>query len=207
MAKRRRWEEELERELEREGKPKLAELDPAKRAGVVEEIQRSSGNRAFQQVVGTQSLQREAAPTGAPAKVTQPFMKIKGIRGPSTLKGFEGAFELEQDYELEVKAPTDLRSGKAVGKRTYSDLKVVVRKSAGVTSLRQAIATNQILEEIVLTAPVQDAVETTTLKKSVVVGVKDLGNGNVEIRFSFEKISWDAGQLSTADERTMEGVH
>src|SRR5918992_296047 len=126
MPKRRRWEEELERELQRQGKPKLAELDPAKRAGVVEEIQRSSGNRAFQEVVGSQALQREAAPTAAPAKVTQPIMKIKEIRGPSKLRGFEGAFELEQDYELEVKAPTDPHSGKAVGKRTYSDLKVVV---------------------------------------------------------------------------------
>jgi type VI protein secretion system component Hcp len=203
MAKRRRWEEELEREAERAGKPQLAQqladLDEGKRAGVLEELQKAGGNRALQQVVGGQ-LQREAATVALP-RITRPFMKIDGIRGPSSVKGHQGEFELEENYELEVKTPTDLGSGQAAGKRRYSDLKVVIRKSTGVTALRQAITTNQRIATIVLIAPVEDGVETTTLKDVYVVGVKDLGNGNVEIRFVFREIAWEAGELAASDVR------
>jgi type VI protein secretion system component Hcp len=203
MAKRRRWEEELEEEAERAGKPQLArqlaDLDEGKRAGVVEELQKAGGNRAFQQIVGGQ-LQREAAPVALPP-VTKPFMKVDGIRGPSPAKGHEGEFELEENYELEVKTPTDLESGQPYAKRRYSDLRVVVRKSTGVTSLRQAISRNQKIATVVLMAPVEDGVETTTLKEVFVVGVKDLSNGNVEIRFVFREIAWEAGDLMATDTR------
>jgi type VI protein secretion system component Hcp len=201
MPKRRRWEEELEEleERERATKPQLSQLDEGKRATVLQELQRAGGNRALQQVVGAQALQREAATAAAAPRVTQPFMKIKGITGPSKVKGFEGAFELDKDYELEVSTPTSSETGLPTAKRRYSELKVVVRKSAGVTSLRQAIVGNQLLEEIVLVAPVEDAVETTTLSKASVVGVKDLGNGTVEVRFVFEKIIWDAGSITATD--------
>jgi type VI protein secretion system component Hcp len=202
MAKRRRWEEELEREAERAGKPQLArqlaDLDEGKRAGVLEELQKAGGNRALQQVVGGR-LQREAA--AAVARITRPMMKIDGIRGPSGIKGHQGEFELEQNYELEVKTPTDLESGQPYTKRQYSDLKVVIRKSTGVTALRQAISTNQRIATIVLMAPVADGVETTTLKDVLVVGIKDLGNGNVEIRFVFREIAWEAGELTATDAR------
>ena len=204
MAKRRRWEEELEEEAERAGKPQLArqlaDLDEGKRAGVVEELQKGSGNRAFQQIIGGQ-LQRETAASALP-KITKPFMKIAGIRGPSNVKGHEGEFELEGNYELEVKTPTDVESGQPYAKRQYSDLKVVVRKSVGVTALRMAISRNQSIATIVLVAPVADGVETTTLKEVTVVGVKDLANGNVEVRFVFRDIEWDAGELMAADSRT-----
>jgi type VI protein secretion system component Hcp len=203
MAKRRRWEEELEEEAERAGKPQLAQqladLDEGKRAGVVEELQKGGGNRAFQQIIGGQ-LQRETAAASLP-KITKPFMKIDGIRGPSGLKGHEGEFELEQNYELEVKTPTDVESGQPYAKRHYSDLKVVVRKSVGVTALRMAISRNQSIATIVLVAPVADGVETTTLKDVLVVGVKDLANGNVEIRFVFREIEWGAGELMATDSR------
>jgi type VI protein secretion system component Hcp len=204
MAKRRRWEEELEEEAERAGKPQLAQqladLDEGKRAGVLEELQKAGGNRALQQIVGGQ-LQREAAAVSLP-QITKPFMKVDGIPGPSTAKGHQGEFELEENYELEVKRPTDAESGQATGKRRYSDLKVVIRKSTAVTALRQAIATNKQIATIVLTAPVEDGMETTTLKDVFVVAVKDLGNGNVEIRFVFREISWEAGTLTATDTRT-----
>jgi hypothetical protein len=66
MARRRRWEEELDREAERAAKPPLARqlsvLDEGKRAGVLEELQSAGGNRALQQVVGG-LLQRDTATT------------------------------------------------------------------------------------------------------------------------------------------------
>lgn len=203
MAKRRRWEEELEEEAERAGRPQLAQqladLDEGKRAGVVEELQKGGGNRAFQQIIGGQ-LQRETAAAALP-RIAKPFMKIGGIRGPSGVKGHEGEFELEENYELEVKTPTDVESGQPYAKRRYSDLKVVVRKSVGVTALRMAIARNDKIATIVLLSPVADGVETTTLKDVAVVGVKDLANGNVEVRFVFSEIEWDAGELTTIDTR------
>jgi hypothetical protein len=201
MAKRRRrWEEEeLEHEAQRATKPPLAELDSAKRAGVLEELQRGSGNRALQQVVTGQQLQREAAPELSPIRETRPYMRIKGVRGPSQVKGHEGEFELVRDYELEVSSPTDRASGQASGKRQYSDLKVVVRKSSGITSLRRAVVENQVIEEIVIVSPVADGVERVTLKQARVVGVKDLADGTVELRFVFRDVTWDAGSESAGD--------
>ena len=204
MAKRRRWdEEELEEAAARAGKPELArqlaDLDEGKRAGLVEQLQKGGGNRAFQ------ADHRRAAPardaTAALPRVTTPTMKVDGIRGASAAKGHEGEFELEENYELEVKTPTDMESGLPYAKRRYSDLKVVIRKSTGVTQLRQAISTNKKIETIVLITPVADGAETTTLKEVYVVGIKDLANGNVEIRFVFHEISWDAGDLTATDTR------
>ena len=206
MAKRRRWEEELERE----GKPQLArqlaELDEGKRAGVLAELQQG-GNRALQQVVAGPQLQREAAPVGSAPRLSRPYMNIDEIRGPVERKGYEGWFLLEQDYELDVSAPTDKATGLPRGKREYSDLKVVVRKSAGVTPLRRAIVENKVIKQIVIVTPLSDdpskpESEKTTLANARVVGVKDLGNGNVEIRFVFEAVSWDAGELSAVDKPT-----
>lgn len=225
MRKRRRWEEELEepeRSMKSKPEPDLAQLDEGTRAGVLEELQRAGGNRAFQQVVGGRSLQREAAAAKASApQIKQPFMKVmiaastatsyaggettkittpaEQIKGPSTAKGHEGEFELVENYELEAKSPRDRGSGQATGQRQYSELKVVVRKSVGITRLRQALARNDRLE-IVITSPIEDGVETTKLTGAEVVGVKDLANGNVELRFVFQKIEWGAGGLQTGDD-------
>ena len=72
MARRRRWEEELE---ERDGSPKpqskLAHLDEGTRAGVLEELQRAGGNSALQRVVGAQ-LQRDTATATRPGKPSAP---------------------------------------------------------------------------------------------------------------------------------------
>lgn len=221
MAKRRRWEEEELEERERAAKPQLAQLDEGKRAGVVEELQRAGGNRAFQQAVAGARLQREAAPAIASApRITRPFMRIstaphtatsyeggktttqeipaEQIKGPSTVKGHEGEFELVENYELEAKSPRDKATGQAAGQRQYSELKVVVRKSAGITRLRQSFANNEPLE-IVIMSPLEDGIETTQLTGATVVGVKDLANGNVELRFVFAKIDWTAGSLATGD--------
>lgn len=221
MGRRRRWEEELE-EREPRAKPQLAQLDEGKRAGVIEELQRAGGNRAFQQVVDGQALQREAAPATAPTpRITRPFMKIttsartatsyagdksttveipsEPIKGPSTVKGHEGEFELVENYELEAKSPRDKATGQATGQSQYSELKVVVRKSVGVTRLRHAFLNNEQLD-IVIMSPIEDGVETMALIKAAVVGVKDLPNGNVELRFVFEKVRWGAGELETADD-------
>jgi hypothetical protein len=222
MPKRRRWEEELEEpERSMKSKPDLSQLDEGKRAGVLEELQRAGGNRALQQVVGAQALQREAAPARAPApRTTRPFMRVTvaastgtsyeggktttteipavPIKGPSTVKGHEGEFELVENYELEAKSPRDKATGQATGQRQYSELKVVVRKSVGITRLRQAFAYSQPLE-IVIMSPLEDGVETTKLTGAVLVGVKDLANGDVELRFVFTNIVWGAGELETAD--------
>jgi Type VI secretion system effector, Hcp len=221
MPRRRRWEEEELDERERPAKPKLAQLDEGTRAGVLEELQRAGGNRAFQQVVGGKSLQREAAPaTASSPRITRPFMKVtiaastgtsyaggemttittpaEPIKGPSTVKGHEGEFELAENYELEAKSPRDMATGQATGRRQYSELKVVVRKSVGVTRLRQALARSEPLE-LVIMSPIEDGTETMKLTGAVVVGVKDLANGNVELRFVFQKIDWGAGGLETED--------
>jgi type VI protein secretion system component Hcp len=183
--------------------PQLAGIDEARRAGVVEELQRAGGNRAFQQVLADQTLQREAAPKGVPSLApTVPTMRIDGIPGPSKRKGLEGLFELEQQYELEARSPIDPATGRTSGRRQYSEVRVVLRKSTAITQLRRALAENKLIKEIVLTSPVEDGTETTTLKNARVVGVKDLANGNVELRFTFGEISWDAGSQSASDEWT-----
>ena len=225
MRRRRRLEEEELEERKQAAKPRLpqlAELDEGKRAGVLEELQSAGGNRAFQHVMAGPQLQREAVPaTTLAPRITRPFMKIttaastatsyaggktttleiaaEPIKGPSTVKGHEGEFELVENYELEAKSPRDRATGQATGATQYSELKVVVRKSVGVTRLRQAFTNNEQLN-ILIMSPIEDGVETMSLTKAAVVGVKDLPNGNVELRFVFEKVRWGAGEMETADD-------
>ena len=56
--KRRRWDLEPEREPGQLSQPPLARLDPAPRAGVLEELQRAGGNNAVQRVLAGAQLQR-----------------------------------------------------------------------------------------------------------------------------------------------------
>jgi hypothetical protein len=68
MPKRRREED---REAEHPGKRQLARLDTATRAGVFEQLQRASGNRAVQEVLAGAQLQRDTV-TAAPAAKSSP---------------------------------------------------------------------------------------------------------------------------------------
>lgn len=56
--KRRRWDLEPEREPGQLSQPPLARLDPAPRAGVLEQLQRAGGNNAVQRVLAGAQLQR-----------------------------------------------------------------------------------------------------------------------------------------------------
>ena len=96
MAKRRRWEDELERKQERSGKPKLADLDPGTRAGVLQDLQRAGGNSAVQRVLGAE-LQRDTATAEKPARswigstsATQWALSIDGkiVGGVRSVGGF-----------------------------------------------------------------------------------------------------------------------
>ena len=96
MAKRRRWEEELERKQERSGKPKLADLDPGTRSGVLEELQRAGGNSAVQRVIGSE-LQRDTVTAEKPTRpwtgatsATQFALSVDGkiVGGVRSVAGF-----------------------------------------------------------------------------------------------------------------------
>ena len=188
MPKRRRWEEELERELQRQGKPKLAELDPAKRAGVVEEIQRSGGNRAFQEVVGTQSLQREAAPTvpKLQQRETRTYMAVKGVPGPVLEKAHRGQFDVIK-FSHKVVAPRDVATGQASGKRQHSAATVVLPTSEGTVPFRDAVTKNMVLPEVVIYRPSQ----TITMVNVRVAEVEDLDEDQVLLKLVYEKITWN----------------
>ena len=189
MAKRRRWDEELERELER--KPALAQLDEGKRASVLEELQRAGGNHALQQ-----QLLREAAPQAPVAEVDErTYMYVDGIKGPLTDKAHAGAFDVIT-YELEMKAAVDKSNNANLGHREYSDVVVVIKKSTSMPRFRQALVTNEAIEKIVFTG-----LEQSTLKGVRVVGIKDLADGRVQLSFSFTSIEWTAGDQVFEDER------
>jgi phage tail-like protein len=96
MARRRRWEDELERKQERSGKPKLADLDASTRAGVLEELQRAGGNSAVQRVFGAE-LQRDTATAEKPTRswtgsthTTRWALSIDGkiVGGVRSVEGF-----------------------------------------------------------------------------------------------------------------------
>jgi hypothetical protein len=94
MAKRRRWEDELERKQERSGEPKLADLDPGTRSGVLQELQRAGGNSAVQRVFGAE-LQRDTATAEKPKPAmswtaTQWALSIDGkiVGGVRSVGGF-----------------------------------------------------------------------------------------------------------------------
>ena len=190
MAKRRRWDEELERELAR--KPALAQLDEGKRASVLEELQRSGGNHALQQ-----QLQREAAPQAPLAAVDErTYMYVDGIKGPLTDKAHAGAFDVIT-YELEMRAPVDKSNNANLGHRQYSDVVVVIKKTTSMPAFRQALVNNEAIATIVFTG-----LEQSTLKDARVVGIKDLADGRVQLSFSFTSIEWTAGDKTFGDDRT-----
>ena len=195
MAKRRsRWEEELERQSGHPARSNFAELDTAQRAGVLAELQRAGGNRALQQVVEGPNLQREAAPKPVPvAEDTRVFMEVAGIAGPSVDPKHKGLFEVE-DYQLEMKTPTDPSTGGTVGVRQYSNVSVIVKKSGRTPAFRAALVRNQPITTVRFTG-----IERTTLTDVQVVGVKDLPNGRVQLTFSFRHIEWETEEESFED--------
>jgi type VI protein secretion system component Hcp len=199
MRRRRRLEEEELEEREHAAKPQLpqlAELDEGKRAAVLEELQSAGGNRAFQQVVAGQQLQRETA--AAPVRdlaSDRTYMTVEGIKGPETWKKHEGQFEVEA-FELEQSVPHDPGSGLPTGVRRFSEAIVVVRKSSATPKFRQALGQNQVIKTITI----DDGIEVTTLSDVNVVGVKEMGAGKVQLRFVYKKIAWSSGGNEFEDE-------
>jgi type VI secretion system secreted protein Hcp len=185
MAKRRRWEEELERE----GKPKLArqlaELDEGKRAGVLEELQRAGGNRALQQVVGGSELQREAAASPYPQRETRTFMAVKGIPGPVVEKAHKDQFDVLK-FSHKMVSPRDPASGLPTGKRQHTAATVVLPTSEGTVPFREAVSKNVVLPEVVIYRPSQ----TITLTNVSVSEVEDLEEDQVLLKLVYEKIVW-----------------
>jgi type VI protein secretion system component Hcp len=192
MAKRRRWEDELE-ERERAAKPQLSQLDEGKRAGVLEELQRAGGNRALQQVVGGQQLQREAAPARSFGGRT--YMTVDGIKGPEMRKSFEGQFEVDS-WNYEATSPRDPATGQARGERRHSEVVVVVQKSGATTRFRQALATNEIIK----TVAIDDGIERMTMSNVSVVGIKEAGTGKVQLRFVFQKVIFSSEGVEAEDD-------
>jgi type VI secretion system Hcp family effector len=188
MAKRRRWEEELEREAARAGKPELAQLDKGKRAGVLEELQRSGGNRALQQVVGGPQLQRdEAAPKPSPStKEWRTFMLVDDIPGPVADKAHAGQFEVRK-FSHKVTSPRDVSSGRATGKRQHSPVTVTLPTSEGTVPFRQAGIENKTIKKITIFRPSQ----TITLTNVTVSLMEDLDEDQVLLSFVYEGIEWN----------------
>jgi type VI secretion system secreted protein Hcp len=191
MGRRRRWEEELERELEGSVKPqvqKLADLDEGKRAGMLEELQRAGGNRALQEVVGTQQLQREAAPTvpKIQQRETRTYMSVKGVPGPVLEKAHRGQFDVIK-FSHKVVSPRDSASGQPTGKRQHSAATVVLPTSEGTVPFRDAVTKNMVLPEVVIYRPSQ----TITMVNVSVAEVEDLDEDQVLLKLVYEKITWN----------------
>jgi hypothetical protein len=80
--KRRRWDLEPECEPGQSGKPPLARLDTASRAGVLEDLQRAGGNNAVQRVLAGAQLQRTPALKGGTYVATRWMLSIDGTTVP-----------------------------------------------------------------------------------------------------------------------------
>src|SRR5262245_46044480 len=80
--KRRRWDLEPEREPGRSPKPQLARLDPASRAGVLENLQRAGGNNAIQRALAGAQLQRQPTLKEQPRTATRWVLSIDGTAVP-----------------------------------------------------------------------------------------------------------------------------
>jgi type VI secretion system Hcp family effector len=187
MAKRRRWEEELERQVERSDKPQLAQLDEGKRAGMLEELQRGGGNRALQQVVAGPQLQRdEAAPKAVYSqRETRSFMLVDGIPGPATERAHAGQFELLK-FSHKTTSPRDASSGQARGARQHAPLTVTLPTSEGTIPFRQALVENKPIKKITIFRPSQ----TITLTNATVTVMEDLDDDQVLLAFVFQGIEW-----------------
>jgi type VI secretion system secreted protein Hcp len=192
MRRRRSWEEEeLEREAEAPAKtelPQLADLDEGKRAGVVEELQRAGGNRAFQQVVEGQQLQRETA-SNVPKlqqRETRTYMAVKDVPGPVLEKSHRGQFDVIK-FSHKVVSPRDSASGQPTGKRQHSAATVVLPTSEGTVPFREAVTKNMVLPEVIIYRPSQ----TITLVNVSVAEVEDLDEDQVLLKLVYEKITWN----------------
>jgi len=180
MAKRRRrWEEELERGRGRPAKPNLAQLDPDTRAGVLEELQRAGGNRAFQQVVGGQQLQRQAVPARLPTAATATaFMRIAEIPGPSKLAGHVGEHEvISLEHDVNVPMIQEVGDRQHAGHPRFSDLNVVIKKSTMTNRFTQFVMGADPIPKVEITSVLEDGTELMTLTGVHVRGIKERSEG------------------------------
>jgi hypothetical protein len=99
--KRRRWDLEPEREPGQSGKPPLARLDTASRAGVLEDLQRAGGNNAVQRVLAGAQLQRTPALKGGTYVATRWVLSIDGTTVP--VRSIEGG--VAQVEIVETRSP------------------------------------------------------------------------------------------------------
>lgn len=196
MAKRRRrWEEELERESEHPARPKLAELDRGTRAGVLEELQRAGGNRAFQQVVGGQQLQREAAPARLQSAVTATaFMRIPEIPGPSKVAGHVGEHEVVSlEHDVSVPMIQEVGGRQHEGQPRFSDLNVVIKKSTMTNRFRQFAMGADPIPKVEITSLLEDGTELMTLTGVHVRAIKERSEGGgptlVYLTLAYDKMT------------------
>jgi hypothetical protein len=154
MARRRRWEEELE-ERERSPKPTLARLDEGKRVGVLEELQRAGGNSALQRVVGAE-LQRDTATATRPGRPSAPgavlgdwALSVDGtVVGP--VRSVEG-LDLKADV-ISTEHPSGNVS-KHIGAPSYTPAVLTVglgMKTGFYDWIRAVLDRKQVTKDIVL---------------------------------------------------------
>jgi type VI protein secretion system component Hcp len=195
MAKRRRWDEELE---EREGslkqKPKLAQLDEGTRAGVLEGLQRAGGNRAFQQVLGGQALQRQVPAVRLPAAAgVRGSMRIAEIPGPLKTPGQAGAHEVVSlDYDVHTPTVEDLRGHQKPGRTKFSLVKVAIRKSTTTNKFKQFLIGEEPIPTVEITSALEDGIEVLKLSGVRVMSVSEGSTGAagtiVKVELDYEEI-------------------
>jgi type VI secretion system secreted protein Hcp len=110
-------------------------------------LQSAIGNRA------SAALMREAAPSPvAKAGLTHVFITLEGekqgkFKGSSKQKGREDAIPINK-YKLEVKAPRDVASGQASGKRQHQGITFTKAMDDSSPQFMQALTSNETLKNV-----------------------------------------------------------
>jgi len=182
-------------------------------------LQSAIGNRA------SASLMREAAPATSSSAAAphrgnkRAYVTIEGtkqgkFKGSSHIKGREDAIEITK-YRLGAKAPRDIATGQASGKRQYQAISFKKAVDASSPQFMEALSRNEVLKSVTFQfyGPAPDSgqervYQTVTLKNATVSAWSqdfegDEGGGDdVEtVELVFEEITLDSntGGTSAAD--------
>lgn len=143
------------------------------------------------------------------AKITA---KTQGaLKGDSKRKGKEGTIQL-LGLEFGAKAPRDLATGNASGKRQYEPIEIDIEMGPPATQLLQALATNEVLTKAEFEiykhneSGAEEVATKITLTNStvsdyrLVAGEEDELFPHVRVGLTFSKIEIEASKTVMSDD-------
>ena len=130
------------------------------------------------------------------------YIKIDGIPGESKDKMHSGWIDVDSQINLDVKAPRDVATGQASGRRQYQPLIIRKRIDKASPLLAKAMAGKQVLGQIV----VSNQATRYTLSEVMVSSITTAA-GVETVSFTYQKIEMQAAPKVPAAQQPIAEKH